>query len=111
TRNGTNGAKFVQRAPYSEFIHSTLHEVKNLFGTMRMPAESCLEYIEDRLRILYLKALVINNVVGKSTPPSTPPTTIFQQNSTVKMQIAKVAAAVGLHESDTDLIYGIMSTF
>ncbi|CAG8671291.1 2432_t:CDS:2, partial [Paraglomus occultum] len=93
TRNGTNGVKFVQRTPYSEFIHSTLHEVKNLFSTMRMPAESCLEYIEDRLRVLYLKTLVVNNIV-RSTLPTTPPTTpIFQQNSLIKTQIANIAAA------------------
>ncbi|CAG8798698.1 18200_t:CDS:1, partial [Cetraspora pellucida] len=66
----------------------------------------CLEYLEDRLRILYHKAIMYKNYsANSSTAVSISSQYLFVQPSKNEQVPVNVLEALGLHKSDLQLIY------
>ncbi|CAG8715267.1 557_t:CDS:10 [Cetraspora pellucida] len=102
---------FVPLNTKSEYVSTMLHQCKNLYTKIGMPAESCLEYLEDRLRILYHKAIMYKNYsANSSTAVSISSQYLFVQPSKNEQVPVNVLEALGLHKSDLQLIYAVSST-
>ncbi|CAB4377792.1 hypothetical protein RhiirA5_498721 [Rhizophagus irregularis] len=103
----------------SDYICSMLHRCKDLYITIGMPAESCLEYIEDHLRILYYKAVMYKKLFASSIPTSTATGTspsiaspsIYTPPSSDDNVPLDMLDTIGLQESDIPLVKAINSTF
>ncbi|RIB06196.1 folliculin-interacting protein middle domain-containing protein [Gigaspora rosea] len=102
---------FVPSNTKSDYINTTLHQCKNLYTKIGMPAESCLEYLEDQLRILYHKAIMYKNYFAKSSPPdSISSQYLFVKPSKNEQLQVNILEALGLHESDIQLVDAVSST-
>ncbi|GES99646.1 folliculin-interacting protein 2 isoform X2 [Rhizophagus clarus] len=103
----------------SDYICSMLHRCKDLYITIGMPAESCLEYIEDHLRILYYKAVMYKKLFASSIPtsaatgtsPSIASPSIYTPPSSDDNVPLDVLDTIGLQESDIPLVKAVNSTF
>ncbi|CAG8472074.1 481_t:CDS:10 [Ambispora leptoticha] len=110
-----DGPMICHRPQMSNYVYTLLRECKNLFVKMNMPADSasiyiCLDYLEDQLRILYLKSLMYKKLLLNIRTASKTPQ-IYQVPSTKDTQPIDLCSILGLHESDMALVDAISSTF
>ncbi|CAG8502100.1 25966_t:CDS:10 [Dentiscutata erythropus] len=102
---------FVPSNTKSDYVSTMLHQCKNLYTNIDMPAESCLEYLEDQLRILYHKAIMYKNYFSKSSPPTSISSQhLFVQPSKNEQVPVNMLEALGLHDSDIQLVDAVSST-
>ncbi|CAI2172611.1 6237_t:CDS:10 [Funneliformis geosporum] len=114
-----NGGGYFLPLHTSNYIYAMLHQCKDLYTTMGMPAESCLEYIEDHLRLLYYKAVMYKKLYSSSLPTSTTSGTspsiaspsIYMPPSSVDHVPLDILDVIGLQKSDIPLVKAINSTF
>ncbi|CAG8486464.1 8183_t:CDS:10 [Funneliformis caledonium] len=114
-----NGAGYFLPLHTSNYIYAMLHQCKDLYTTMGMPAESCLEYMEDHLRLLYYKAVMYKKLFSSSLPTSTATGTspsiaspsIYMPPSSVDHVPLDILDVIGLQKSDIPLVKAINSTF
>ncbi|KAG9304350.1 hypothetical protein G9A89_019912 [Geosiphon pyriformis] len=105
-----DGSMFLHRSQMSEYVYTLLHECNNLYATMGMPAESCLDYLEDQLRILYLKTLMYKRLVNVITQTPTTPQ-LYKEPSAKELAPLDLCSMLGLQMSDMALLRAISSTF
>ncbi|CAG8514472.1 13641_t:CDS:2 [Racocetra fulgida] len=99
---------FVPLNTKSDYVSTMLHQCKDLYTKIGMPAES---YLEDRLRILYHKAIMYKNYSANlSTAVSISSQNLFVQPSKNEQVPVNMLEALGLHQSDLQLVYAVSST-
>ncbi|KAJ9086639.1 hypothetical protein DSO57_1001919 [Entomophthora muscae] len=94
----------VTRTKASQHIIESLDEVCSLFE-VGLPAEACLQYLEDRLRQLHYKSLLLSSVLREKVGFGTDKQSHGTWNSNNLSQILSV------HESDLPIIVAITSTY
>ncbi|CAG8464876.1 4862_t:CDS:2 [Acaulospora colombiana] len=104
-----NGNRYFIPIRSSKYIRTMLHQCTELYTKTNMPAESCLEYIEDQLRILCYKAVSYRKFAS-GTSPSISSVSMFSP-SKVEEAPLDILEALELHESDMELVDAIGSTF
>ncbi|KAL1925400.1 uncharacterized protein VTP21DRAFT_283 [Calcarisporiella thermophila] len=92
-----NHAVEIQRATPSKFVHETLLEIKNLHE-LKSSAESCVQYLEDRLQELYFTSFLVSSSIREGWLDKPEP------------DLMSIASSLGIDESDMQLLFAICTT-
>ncbi|CAG8557495.1 2959_t:CDS:10 [Acaulospora morrowiae] len=89
---------------FSKYVFTMLHQCKELYNKADIPAESCLEYMEDQLRILYYKAVTYKKMAMFTSGSSSPISASIFSPTRVDEVPLDVLEALELQESDIPLL-------
>ncbi|CAG8585020.1 2221_t:CDS:10 [Diversispora eburnea] len=113
-----NGDGYVIPLQTSNYIFNMLHQCIELYTKMGLPAESCIEYMEDQLRILYYKAVMHKKLLNTTiaTTTTNPTSGVGSISISSPLMFSKVAddivpinilETLSLQQSDLQLIHAI----
>lgn len=94
----------VVRVKPSQHISDTLQETCRLYE-FGMPADACLQYLEDRLRQLHYKSLLLSSFLRDQASRSP------KEGALGTWDVKALSQIVSSHESDVPLIVAITSTY